>query len=108
MGICVSLLRVMQLTAYKYDLEYNIQTLAQSKMELAQSVTELLNIGTDLDANNPLVKQLEYRKARLNELEKKLELKMENYKKRLSAVDQELQSVKGMLDKNMQSAFSYK
>ena len=33
---------------------------------------------------------------------------MENYKKRLSAVDQELQSVKGMLDKNMQSAFSYK
>lgn len=97
----------MYLTAYRLDLEYKIQLITQAKMGLSQSVTDLLNAGTDLDPDNPVVKQLEARKEKLYLLEKKLDMQLQQYNSKLQMIEKEMESSKAMFDKNVQSSFAY-
>lgn len=107
MGLISAAIRKQYLIAYKHDLEYKIQLITQSKMALASSVNDLLNTGTDLDPENPIIKQLEARKERLNLLEKKLDMQMNTYQARLAATEKELESCGKMLEKNLEASFSY-
>lgn len=107
MGLIAAAIRTQYLLAYKHDLEYKIQLIAQSKMTLATSTSDLMHTGTDLDPNNPIIKQLEQRKERLNLLEKKLDLEMAAYQAKLKAVETELESSKAMFESNIKSSFSY-
>jgi len=107
MGLLIATIRKQYLIAYKNELEYKIQLITQAKMGLSQSVSDLLNVGTDLDPENPVVKQLEQRKEKLNLLEKKLDMQMNEYQEKLKMVDAEMQSCESMFDKNVQTAFSY-
>lgn len=76
-------------------------------MGLSQSVSDLLNVGTDLDPENPVVKQLEQRKAKLNLLEKKLDMQMNEYQEKLKMVEKEMDSCDSMFESNMKTAFAY-
>lgn len=107
MGLLIATIRKQYLLAYRNELEYKIQLITQSKMSLSQSVSDLLHAGTDLDPENPVVKQLEQRKEKLNLLEKKLDLQMAEYQEKLKMVEAEIQSCETMFDKSVQSAFSY-
>jgi capsule polysaccharide export protein KpsE/RkpR len=107
MGLIAAAIRKQYLIAYKHDLEYKVQLITQAKMGLASSVSDLLHTGTDLNPDNPIIKQLEQRKARLNLLEKKLDLQMNAYQAKLKAIDIEIQSCDKMLNKNMKQAFSF-
>ena len=107
MGLVAAQIQKNYLLAYRHDLEYKIQLISKARMELSGSVNDLLHTGTDLSPKNPIIKQLEQRKARLNLLEKKLELQMNDYKARLKAVEIELKSVDGMINKNLSRAFKY-
>ncbi|HNW25514.1 MAG TPA: hypothetical protein PLG15_05530 [Candidatus Gastranaerophilaceae bacterium] len=107
MGLLIATLRKTYLIAYKNELEYKIQLITQAKIALTQSTNDLLNVGTDMDPDNPVVKQLEQRKERLNLLEKKLDMQMDEYKTKLDMVEKEIQSCDGMFKSNLESSFSY-
>lgn len=107
MGLITSTFRMMYLTAYKLTLESKVQWIATAKMELVASSDEILALGNDLDPENPAVKQLEARRDKLNVLEKRLDLQMQEYQSRLKMVDAELQSCQGAVDNAIQRSFSY-
>ena len=74
MGLAVSTLRYMYLNSQRMDLEFKIMLITQSKTSLLASMSDLQNIGSDMDENSPVGKQLKQRQERLHLLEKKLTL----------------------------------
>lgn len=107
MGLLSASIRKQYLIAYKNELEFKLQTISQAKMGLSQSVSDLLNVGTDLDPESAVVKQLEQRKARLNLLEKKLDLQMNEYQEKLKMVEKEMESCDAMFESNLKTSFTY-
>ena len=76
-------------------------------MGLSQSVSDLMQVGNDYDPESPTTKMLQQRQAKLKVLEQKLDHQMEEYQTRLKMIEVEYQSAQAMLDKNIQSSFSY-
>lgn len=107
MGLISSSYRMMYLTAFKFTLENKIQWISTAKMELVASGSEILALGNDLDPDNPAVKQLEARRDKLTNLEKRLDLQLQEYQNRLNMVNTELESCKGAVDNAIKSSFSY-
>lgn len=101
MGLIAASVNAQYLIAYKNDLEYKISLIAQAKLGLSSAVNDLLNAGTDLDPDNPMVKQLEQRRARLNLLEKKLDMQMEEYQTKLKMVDANMEGCNKMVDSSI-------
>ena len=107
MGLIVSQIRLMYLQQARLDLEYKIQLITQTKMGLSQSVSDLMQVGNDYDPESPTTKMLQQRQAKLKVLEQKLDQQMAQYQTRLKMIDTEYESARAMLDKNIQSSFSY-
>ena len=107
MGLITSTFRMMYLTAYKFSLENKIQWISTAKMELVASSDEILALGNDLDPDNPAVKQLEARRDKLTNLEKRLDVQMQEYQTRLNMVNTELDSCRGAVDNAIKNSFSY-
>lgn len=107
MGLISATIRKQYLIAYKNELEYKVQLISQARMSLSSSVTDLMNAGTDLDPESPVIKQLNQRKEKLNLLEKKLEMQMSQYNAKLKMIETEMDSCNSMIDGNMKTAFSY-
>ncbi len=107
MGFAVATIRLMQINAERLDLEYKVQLIADAKMNLSRTITDLVNVGTDLEPDSPVVKKLEQRKERLYLLEKKLDMQMEQYKTRLKALNAEYDSCQKMIDENIGRSFKY-
>ncbi len=107
MGILVATMRLQYLIQSKADLEYKIQLITQSKMGLMQSTNELMSVGNDYDPDSPIVKTLQQRQAKLKILEQQLDMQMTQYQNRLKAVETEIESAKGVIDKNIEHSFKY-
>ncbi len=107
MGLLTASMRMFYLNASRLDLEYKIQLVSKAKLDLSSQSSELINAGTDLDPNSPVVKQLEMRKEKLHMLEKQLDQQMLGYQNRLKMVETEYASCQKMFDKNVQSSASY-
>lgn len=107
MGMATAQMRLMFLNAYRLDLEYKVQLISEAKMNLSRTVTDLLNVGTDLDSDDPVVKKLNARKERLNIMEKKLDMQMQEYQQKLQMIDKEMSSCEGLLQKNIDRSFKY-
>ena len=108
MGLINSTIRLNMLLAQRLDLEYKIQLITQSQMTLAQSVSDLMQVGTDYnDPDSPMAKMLQQRQAKLKVLEQRLVQQMNQYKSRLDMVNTEIESCTAMRDKNIQIAFKY-
>ena len=105
MGMATSQLRLMYLNAYRLDLEYKMQLITEAKMNLSKTCTDLINVGTDLSSDDPVVKMLEARKERLNQMEKKLDMQMQQYQQKLQMINQEYGSCEKMLSDNIQRSF---
>lgn len=90
-----------QLLAYQNELEYKMTLIRQSKMSLSESATELINSGADLDPDSPAMKQLEQRKARLNQLEKKLDEQLEEYETKLKMIEKNIQACDKQIDSSI-------
>lgn len=101
MSLIAATVTKQYLMAYKNELEYKMTLIRQAKMELSDSTSELLNVGTDMDPENPAVKQLEQRKERLNMLEKKLDMQLEEYETRLKMVDKNMEACDKMIESSI-------
>jgi hypothetical protein len=109
MGLLTSQIRILYLTLYKSDLEFKIQQISQTKMNLSSTIESLtdLNAGSDLDPNSPEIKLLNQRQERLHLVEKKLDAEMERYQTQLNAVTVEIDSANKLLEGDVKSSFSY-
>lgn len=101
MGLIAATVNKHYYIAYQNELEYKISLIRQAKMGLSESVTDLLNAGSDLDPENPAVKQLEQRRERLNLLEKKLDMQLEEYEVKLKMVEKNIEACDKMIEKSI-------
>lgn len=107
MGLITSQIRLLYLQQSRLDLEYKIQLITQTKMGLMQSTSDLMQVGNDYGPESPTTKLLQQRQAKLKVLEDKLDMQMQEYQNRLKMINAEYESCKGLLDKNIESSFSY-
>ncbi len=107
MGLATAQLRLMYLNAYRLDLEYKEHLVAEAKMNLSKTVSDLLNVGSDLDSDDPLVKKLEARKERLHVMEKELDMQMQHYREKIKMIEKDMESCEQMLEKNIERSFKY-
>ncbi len=107
MGLATSQLQLIFYTLYRNDLEFKIQTIHQTKVQLSSSMNDLVNIGTDMDPDSPTLKRLEQRKAKLKLVEQKLDASLARYQTQLKSVDTLIESTKQRVDANIKSSFSY-
>ena len=105
MGAVSSLARLQMYKMYYSDLTSKIQLASSAKIRLAESVGDLMNIGTDLEKESPELKELEKRQQRLEIIEKKLEEQVTRYQAQLQMVEAEIQNCQQMLDKGIQMTF---
>ena len=107
MGLLTASMRMFTLNSQRLDLEYKIQLVTQAKSDLTSQDAQLVNAGTDLSADSPVLKQLEARKERLHLLEKRLDQQLMQYQSQLKMVETELASCKAQFDSNVKSSCSY-
>lgn len=94
MGIVTQTVGQQKYIGMQKDLEYKIDLIKEAKLNLTMSMTELVNVGTDLDPSNPMVKQLQARKEKLHQLEKKLDMQLQMYETQLQLVQQNMSSLR--------------
>ena len=94
MGIVTQTVGQQKYIGMQKDLEYKIDLIKEAKSNLTMSMTELVNVGTDLDPSNPMVKQLQARKEKLHQLEKKLDMQLQMYETQLQIVQQNMSSLR--------------
>lgn len=97
MGLIAATITKQQLMAYKNELEYKMTLIRQAKLGLSSSAEDLLNAGTDMDPESPMVKQLEQRKERLNLLEKKLDTQLDEYEVKLQMIEKNIEHCDEMI-----------
>jgi len=107
MGVLVATMRMQYLTNLKCDLEYKIQLITQTKLNLMSSNNDLMQVGTDYDPESPVVKTLQQRQAKMKLLEQRLDQQMQNYQAQLRAVMTEYEAARGMRDRDIQETFRY-
>lgn len=99
MGLIAATITRQAMIAYKHDLEYKIMVITQARIGLDNSVKDLMNAGSDLDPENPIMQNLEDRKKRLNDLEKKLDMEIAEYQTKLKMAEANLEMAKSMEEK---------
>lgn len=98
MGLIAATVTKQYLIAYKNELEYKMTLIRQAKLGLSDSVSDLIQAGNSYnDPDNPIVKQLEARRERLNLLEKKLDMQLNEYEIKLKMIEQNLSQADSMI-----------
>jgi hypothetical protein len=70
MGLLIAQMRLAQINNYRSDLEYQIQLISSTKMDLSAQINEMVGLGSDLEPDSPEMKALEKKKERLYQAEK--------------------------------------
>ncbi|HSA07625.1 MAG TPA: hypothetical protein P5556_10665 [Candidatus Gastranaerophilales bacterium] len=107
MGLFTGLLRLAYLKQEELTLEYRIQTLSATKIQVADRAVNLVTIGSDLDPQSPEYKTMEARREKLLLMEKKLDQELLRYQTLLKAVSAEVQSAQKIVDNSIKRFFSY-
>lgn len=107
MSVAVAVSRQFMLTARTFDLQFQLQMIAQAKMQLSQTSGQLFTLSDALDPELPFAQMLMERMAVLQTLDKGLELQSQRIQMALQAVQAELESIKKMAQENIKRAFSY-
>ena len=108
MGFLVAFNRKMYLTSYVHNLQVKLNDITTQKLNLTDSISKLTSDISDIgDTDSPAVKQLEARKAELENLDKQLDMRMQKIQTQLQAANTELESADQMLQQTLQRSFSY-
>lgn len=91
MGLLDASYTKQQLIGQKHDIERDMNQIRTAKRGLTDAGKDLLHAGTDMDPENPVIKQLEERKARLDLLEKKLNMQLDDYEVKLAMINKDIE-----------------
>jgi capsule polysaccharide export protein KpsE/RkpR len=105
MGFAASQARFMSLTARKSDLELQGQFINQSRMQLANITGNLFTISSNLEPESPEAQQLQARIAAIQAVDKSLELQLRRVDTQHDAVQTEIDAVRKVIGKNIESTF---
>jgi hypothetical protein len=105
MGLSASMARMQDLIARKSDLEFTGQQINQSRTLLANSTNNLIGNQADLDPDSDESIILQRRIASLQSLDKALELQLRRVDTQLQTVTTEVDTVKQILNKNIEQVF---
>ncbi len=106
MGLLIAQMRLAQINSYRSDLEYQIQLISTTKLDLSSQINNLVGFGSDMDPSSPEMKALEKKKERLYQAEKALDQKLQRLQTQLQMIEAEEQSVKQQLQSAIQRSFS--
>ena len=107
MSFVTGSIRLFYLTQLKNDLEYKIMLITEAKMDMSKSITDLIGVGTNLDPDSPVIKDMKARREKLELMSQELDAKMNLYKSKLEAVKNEINEAKGMVKDGAQNEFKY-
>lgn len=93
MGLVAGQARLLMLTAYKSDLEFQMQQICQKRLMLSANAQMAMT-------NEGLQKQLQ-------QMDKSLELMQKQIETQHKAVETEYDSAKKVVDKNIEMSFKY-
>lgn len=105
MGLAANQARLMSLISRKSDLELEAQFISQHRMYLSNMVSGFFNLQAKLEPESRAAKILEARIQQLQQADKLLEMHINRINTQQEAVDQELQSVRKLVSKNIQGSF---
>ncbi len=106
MGLLIAQFRQAQINSYRSDLEYRIQLVSTTKLDLSSQINDLVGLGSDLDPDSPEMKALEKKKERLYQAEKALDQQVQRYQNQLQMIEAEEQSVKQQIQSGIQRSFA--
>ena len=106
MGLLVSIFRLAQIRNYRSDLEYQIQLVHSTKLDLASQINNLVGLSSDLEPDSPEAKALEKKKERLYQAEKALDQQLDRYQTQLEMINQEEQQVRQQRSEAIQRSFA--
>ena len=107
MGLLIAIVRKKFLMMQKSTAEWKLQLITQAKMTAQNSVNDLLQVGTDYEADPLISKKLQQRQYKLKLLEEKLDRQMGALKLQIEECTQEISSCDNMIKSNVQNSFSY-
>lgn len=105
MGFAASQARYMMLSARRSDLELQGQFVNQARMQLANMTGALFTIASNLEPESPETQQLQGRIAAIQAIDKALELQLRRVDTQRDAVQTEIDSVRKVIGKNIESTF---
>jgi hypothetical protein len=105
MGFAANNARLMGLIARKSDLELEGQFISQHRMFLSSMSSGLFNLQAKLDPESRAAKVLEARIQTLQQADKVLEMHLNRINSQRDAVNQEMESVRKVVSKNIQGSF---
>lgn len=105
MGFAASQARLMMLTARNSDLELQGQFINQARLQLANTVGALFTITANLEPESPTSQALQARIAAIQAIDKALDLQLRRLDSQREAIQTELEAVKKVITKNIQSTF---
>ena len=59
MGLLIAQLRLAQINSYRSDLEYKIQLISTTRLDLSSQINNMVSLGSDMDPDSPEAKALE-------------------------------------------------
>ena len=62
MGLLIAQMRLAQINNYRSDLEYQIQLISTTKLDLSAQINDMVGLGSDLEPDSPEMKALEKKK----------------------------------------------
>ncbi len=107
MGMAASQARLLMLTARKSDLELQLQFVNQARMQLANMMSQLYQLGAggNLDPNSGQTEQLQSQIGMYQQQDKRLEMESKRLDTQHEAVQTEMEAVDKVLKKNIQTSF---
>ena len=105
MGFAANQARVLALISRKSDLELEAQFISQHRMYLANMVSGFFNMSSKLEPGSQAAKVLEARIQQLQQADKILEMHLTRINNQHEAVSTEVDQVKQLVQKNIQSSF---
>ena len=107
MGLLVGIIQRRQLTMEKSNLAFQLLCITKAMSVAANSSMELMQVGTDYEADSLIAKKLQERQYKLKLLEEKLQVQKGAIQVRLNEIEEELKSVDSMINAEIKSLFSY-
>ena len=107
MGLLVGIIQRRQLTMEKSNLAFQLLLITKAMSVASNSANELLQVGTDYEADTLIAKKLQERQYKLKLLEEKLQSQKGAIQVRLNEIEEELKSVDSMINAEIKTMFSY-